>query len=154
MTNSITLTNAGINSGAETILLAGDFSYNWKNLTKADPGNGYFGSVETQFSGWENPTMNLTFHIPTDNIPTSSMTWALWNQFVKAQYTGSSSTTTYMKIKYGASDTLFADYSASSSSTGITSIPIQILGFGLNFSPADSDRAAFWSINAQLQVTK
>lgn len=147
------LTNSTINSGTAVTLLGGELSYQWKNLTSANPGNSFFASTESQFSGWENPIMSLSFHINVNSIPTGTMTWDLWNQFVKAQYLGTSSTQTFLSCQVGTS-TLFTDYSASSSSTGVTSIPIQINSSTLSFSPGDSDNAHFWTINCQLQVTK
>lgn len=154
MTNSLTLTNASLSTSTAVKLLNGEFTYGWKNLVKADPGNGYFGDVEAQFNGWENPIASLMFHIPTDNIPAGTMTWPLWNEFVKAQHAGSSSSCTFLAITYGASDTAFAEYSASSSSTARTTIPVQISSYNLRFSPAESKNAAHWTISAQLQVTK
>ena len=151
MANTITLTNAGINSGTAVKLLHGAFSYGWKNLVKADPANSSYSSVEAQFSGWENPTMNLTFHIPVESIPSDTMTWALWNQFVKNQYAGTAATQTRLAITVGSNDTQFGDYSTST--VAVTAIPIQIDEFSLIFSPVESSNAGFWTINAQVKVT-
>jgi hypothetical protein len=158
MVNYIKLTSTSITGTGGLKLLHGAVTYSWKNLVTVDPGEGFFGNTEAQFSGWENPTFNLIFHIPTGNATladgTTYMTWAKWNQLVRSQYTGSSSTQTTLSIAYGASDTLFADYSASASSSGVTAIPIQIRGFTVTFNPQESKNAYLFTINAQVQVTK
>ena len=151
--NKISLINTGINSGTELKLLNGSCNYNWKNLVKANPDVGSYGTTEAQFSGWENPTFNLTFHIPIDSIPTGTMTWALWNQFVKNQYDGTATTKTKLAITVGSTNTSFADYSADSTTSNNTLIPIQILGYSLSFAASDSANAGFWTINAQIMVT-
>ena len=152
MTNSITLTNTSLTTSTAVRLLAGEFTYSWQNLISANPSNSSFGSVEPVFNGWENPIGNLTFVIPTDSNPSGCMTWALWNQFAKAP-AGYPTTDTIMSLTYGDSDTLFADYSQSSSTTAVTSIPIMIKGYSLRFSPADSRNSAHWTINAQIIIT-
>lgn len=150
MTNTLTLTNSAINSGSAVRLLGGEFSYSWQNLIDAPPVATGFGNTEVQMSGWENPLINLTFYIPVDNIPSSTMTWALWNQFTK----NDTVTQTLLTMRIGASDTIFISYAASSSSTGTSTIPVVIKGYTLNLSPADSSNASFWTVNAQLQETK
>ena len=151
MTNQITLTNTNLSTSTAVKLLNSKFTYNWKNLTKFDPGAGYYGSVETQFSGWENPALNLQFYIPIDNTPDNSMTWSLWNEFVKYEYDGVTPTT--LNFTVGGSDTAFTDYSDSSSSAGVSNIPVQIKSYSLVISP-DTRNGYMWVINAQIQVTK
>ena len=155
MTNQITLTNTNLSTSTAVKLLNSKFTYNWKNLTKFDPGAGYYGSVETQFSGWENPALNLQFYIPIDNTPSGSMTWSLWNEFVKYEYDGE--TPTILNFTVGGSDTAFTDYSASGGSMtsymGDADIPVQIKSYSLVISP-DTRNGYMWVINAQLQVTK
>jgi hypothetical protein len=154
MANTLTLTNASINSGTAVKILNGVVTYNWKNLVKANPTNSSYKNTEAVFTGWENPTFNLTFHIPVGAEPSGTMTWALWNQFVKNKYYASSGATkTTLTIIVGDSDVSFTDYSVDETTSGNTIIPIQILGFGLTFSPGESNKAGFWTINAQVMVT-
>jgi hypothetical protein len=156
--NYIKLINTNITGSGGLKLLHGGVTYSWKNLVSADPGEGFYGNVETQFSGWENPTMNLLFHIPTGtgtyDDGSTWMSWSKWNQIAKNQYLGTEASATSIVIAYNASDSLFADYSASSSTTGITSIPIQIRSYSLTFSPDESRGGYLFTINAQIQVTK
>jgi hypothetical protein len=152
MTNIITLTNASLSTSTAVKLLNGDFTYSWKNLTKIDAGEGFFGNVEAQMNGWENPALNLRFYIPIDNLPSGAMSWELWNEFAKYQYDGTNQT--ILSVAVGSSDTSFKDYSASTATSGVSSIPVIVRSYALKFSPADSRDSAFWTIDAQLQVTK
>jgi hypothetical protein len=132
-------------------LLNSDFSYSWQNMISNDPTNTAFDKTEVQFSGWENPLINLTFHIPIDLTIPSTMTWALWNQFVKNEYDGSANTQIKLSMVVGSTDTSLVSYATSSSTA---SIPVQIKGYSLRISPTDSNGANFWTINAQLIETK
>ncbi len=152
MTNTITLTNSTLTTSTAVKLLNGAFTYGWKNLTKIDPGTGFYGDVEAQMNGWENPAITLKFYIPIDNTPANNMTWALWNEFSKYQYDGTNQTT--LNISIGSSDTAFANYSADETTSAVTSIPVIIKNYSLTFSPSDSKDSGFWTISAQLQVTK
>jgi len=157
MANIITLTNSTLSTSTDVTLFNGDFTYSWKNLTKVDPGNGFFGDVEAQTNGWENPALNLKLHIPIDYTPPLGftgdlMTWSLWNEFAKYQYDGTNHTT--LSIKVGSSDTPFANYSADETTTAVTDIPVIVRAYSLKFSPKDSRNSAFWTVDAQLQVTK
>jgi len=154
MANTISLINTGINSGTAVKLLNGEMTYGWKNRTLENPTDGTYGNVESQFSGWENPIINTTFYIPIDGVPSGHMTWALWNQFVKNAYDGTAGTQTKLTVTLGDNDTPFLSYAATSAATGTSIIPVQIKSFNLRFSPADSNNAAFWTINAQLVETK
>ena len=150
MANTISLTNTTLSTSTAVKLLNGEITYSWKNMVQANPSNSSFGSVEAVFTGWENPALNLTFHIPIDNNPSGFMTWGLWNEFVKYQYDGVNQTT--LAISVGASDTSFSDYSDGTS--GDSTIPVIVKGYTLKFGANDSRNANFWTINAQLQVTK
>lgn len=150
MVNTITLTNASLSTSTAVKLYNGDFRYSWKNLTKVDPGSGFFGDVEAQTNGWENPLISLKFFIPIDNIGSGYMTWALWNEFARYQYDGTNQT--LLSVSVGSSDTSFTSYSLQSS--GVSSIPVIIKSYDLIFSPSDSRDAGFWTISAQLQTTK
>jgi len=154
MANQLTLINTSINSGTAVRLLNGEFTYSWQNQIDAPIIATGYGNSESQFSGWENPIINLTFLIPVDSIPAGTMTWALWNQFVKNQYLGTSATQTKLSAVVGAGDTQFISYAASSSSTGTSTVPIVVKGYTLTFDPGDSVNASLWRINAQLQETK
>ena len=153
MTNSISFKNPTINSGVSVKLLNSNINYSWKNIVSVDPSQTSFSAVEAQLSGWENPTMNLTFYIPIDNVPSSTMTWSLWNQFVKSQYLGTSDTQTTITINVGSSDTAFSSYASTSSHSAVTNIPVQIKSYSLAFGAKDSSRANFWTIQAQLVET-
>jgi len=146
--NTLTLTNSTLSTSTAVRLLNGGITYAWKNLVNTDPAIGSFDNIEAQYNGWENPTFKLVFHIPTDNIPASTMTWSLWNEFVK----NSSTTNTTLNMSLGSSDTAFAEYSAGS--TGDTVIPIIVRNYSLTFGPGDSNDSNFWTINANVQVTK
>lgn len=128
-----------------------DFTYAWKNLVSSDPDVDSFSSVEAQFNGWENPSMSLTFHIPIDSLVSGFATWEDWNKYVKNLYDGTGDNCVYLNIVVGNSDTSFKDYSSSTS--GNSSIPVQIKTYNLRFSPGDSKNASHWTINAQLVVT-
>lgn len=156
--NSIKLVNTSITGTSGLMLLHGAVSYGWKNNVTADSGDGFFGDVEAQFNGWENPTINLTFHIPVgDSTFTNGSTWMnwdKWNQLVKNSYLGTESTATSLIFTVGDTDIPFQDYSLSTSSTGTSKPKIQIKGYSLSLSPDESRNAYFWTISAQLQVTK
>lgn len=154
MSNYLTLQNASVTTSTEIRLYNGSFSYGWENLLSSDPSNTAFGDVENVFNGWENPIINLVFFIPTNLAAGSTMTWALWNEFAKAEYLGTNATATYLRVTTGDNDTPFLNYSASSSSVGTSSIPISIKGYSLKFSPATSNNSAFWTIQAKCRVTK
>lgn len=146
---------AAINSGTGVKLLHGNFSYSWQNLVEAKPSNGQFGNVEVQQSGWENPMINMTFHIPVDGNPSSNyMTWALWNQFAKQLYDGTVSTVIYLSIYSGNSSVSLRSYADSTGTSGVFPIPVVIKSYSMTFSPNDSSDAGFWTINAQLQETQ
>lgn len=149
----VTLRSDNINSSTAVKLLNGEVSYSWKNLTNAEPTVDDFGSTEVQFNGWENPAFTLTFHIPNGSIPTGTMTWGLWNQFVKNKYDGTDSTKVYLNILTG-NGTQFTDYSADETSTSVSDIPVVIRGYSVRFGGGDSRDGYFWTINAQVQVTK
>jgi len=151
MANQIILTNDSL-STSSVRLVNGSFSYGWKNLTTADPSNSQFGNVEAQSVGWENPIINLNFYIPIDNIPSGTMTWALWNEYVKNQEVGTSATQTKLGVVVGKNDTSFVSY-ASSLTGSTTNIPVVIKNYTLTFSPSDSRNAAFWNIKATLLET-
>lgn len=151
MANTITLQCDALTPSTAIRLLNSDFSYSWQNLVVADPTNTAFDKTEVQFNGWENPLINLTFHIPIDNTPANSMTWALWNSFVKNEYNGATSTQIRMTMVVGSTDTSLFSYATSSSTA---SIPVVIKGYSLRASPTDSNGANFWTINAQLIETK
>lgn len=154
--NNVKLINNNITGSSGLYLLHGAFSYSWKNLTSANPIEGGYGNTEALFNGWENPTMNLTFHLPIDTsyVTGSFLSWSAWNAISKNQYDGTNDTQTKIRILIGDSDTPFTDYSSSSSNLASSDIPIIINGYTLNFSPGDSYKSAFWTINAQVQVTK
>ncbi|HEY9702638.1 MAG TPA: hypothetical protein V6C58_09340, partial [Allocoleopsis sp.] len=133
------------------LLTMGNISYSWQNLVVADPTNTAFDKTEVQFNGWENPLINISFCIPTNNIPPSTMTWELWNSFVKNEYVGTTNTKTILNIIVGEVDTSLISYATD---TSTQNIPVQIKGYTLNFGPGDSDKGSFWIINAQLVETK
>lgn len=145
---------ASINSGNSVKLLHGQFNYSWQNLTDDKPSNTSWGNIEVQQSGWENPLISIVFHIPVSDNLSGYMTWALWNQFVKQQYDGTTSTRIYLYVYSGSGSENFRSYASSvSNTTGTFPIPIIIKSYSLSFSPGDSADAGFWTINAQLQET-
>lgn len=158
MANTIKLINTNITGSNGLKLLGSKFNYGWKNLTSEDPSESSYGNVESVFQGWENPQVSLTFFIPIDNSTltdgTTFMNWAKWNSLVKNQYDGTSNTQTKLQIKVGDSDTSFSDYSSDSTSSYTTDIPVAIKSYSLTFSPDDSNKSGFWTVNAQLVVTK
>lgn len=230
MTNSIKLINNNITGAGGLKLLHGALTYGWKNLVSNDPGEGFYGAVESQFNGWENPTFNLLFHIPVGDATyadgTNWMSWAKWNELVKNQYLNTVDTATSLQMTVASrqereeilgsflsgasgssnrtyslhsvpvgnltviiddvlqtvstdytvtgnvitfldnlintvkisityiSEASFIDYSADTSTTGTSSPKIQIKGYTLSLSPDESRGGYFWTINAQLVVTK
>lgn len=152
MVNQITLTNTSLSTTTAVKLFNGKFTYGWKNLFQVDPSNSAYGNVEAQFSGWENPLITLNFFIPIDDTPAGFMTWSLWNEFVKYQYDGV--TQTILQVSVGSGDTAFADYSADSTTSADTTIPVVVRNYNLTFSPRDSNNANFWKVSVALQVTK
>jgi hypothetical protein len=158
MTNTVKLINNSITSSTGLKLLHGTITYGWKNQVTADSGEGYFGDVEAQFNGWENPTINLLFHIPVGNSTyaegTNWMNWAKWNDLVKNQYINTADTATSLVVTVGDTDIPFYEYSLSTSSTGTSNPKIQIKNYTLSLSPDESRNAYFWTINAQLVITK
>jgi hypothetical protein len=154
MTNLITLQNTSLSTSTAVRLLNAEFTYGWKNLINANPSNTVFGTTETVMNGWENPRMTIRFYIPIDNTPAGSMTWALWNEFAKAEYLGSTNTRTSLILKAGAADTSFASYARDDTTTAITAIPVSIMDFTLRISPDDSLNSYMWIIDAHLMETK
>ncbi len=153
MTNIISLQSNNINSSTAVKLLSPTFTYGWRNMTAENPSNSTFGTVESQFSGWENPMINLQFYIPIDQNISGYMTWALWNQFAKNQYDGTSATRLYLSAEFGNSVPL-ATYAASSLSTSTYPIPVQIKSYSLNITADESRNGYLWVITAQLTETK
>lgn len=153
MANQLTLTNQSLSTSTAVKLLNAEFTYGWKNLTNSNPVVNSFGSVEPVFNGWENPIIGLTFYIPVNSVPSGSMTWALWNEFVKVRSNSSiTSTVTKLSVTVGDSDTVFQDYSASPSNVGTSTISVVVKSFNLRFDPGESVNAGLWTINAQLEV--
>ena len=137
MTNRLTLTNAGQNSGNPLILLGSSFNYQWTNLTNEFPIPGKFtGIIETNFKGWQNPIMNISFYIETDSPTAGAITWTQWNNIVKDAVNH-----TYLNLKYGTSDTSLISFaSVAAGSTGTSSIPIQIKDYQLQVDPGKFNR--------------
>lgn len=153
MTNMIKIINNTITGSTGLALLNADFTYAWKNEISANPLEGVFDNVEVLFNGWENPVINLTFHLPVGTSyanGTTYMDWAKWNSIVKNQYDGTVATRNRLEIT--VSNTQFTDYSTTATST--TSIPFVVKNYNLRFSPSDSRNSYFWTITAQLQVSK
>lgn len=140
MTNSITLTNAAVNSGTAMKLLAGNIGYAWETLSREYPQPGRFTIAPTLFQGWKNPGINITFFIQITN-PASS-TFITYPQLMAVLRDRTSPT--YLTITFSDSDTLFASYASSSS--GVTSIPIQIKSVNIAMNPNDNDRADLLAI--------
>jgi hypothetical protein len=152
----VKLINTNITGASGISLLHGSLSYSWKNLVQVDPSDSAYGNQEAQQNGWENPTFNMMFHLPigTSYVDGSTyLNWEKWNQLSKNLYDGTSATQTKLQVSVKG-NVLFSDYSASSSNTAVTDIPIIIKGYSLSFGPEDSDGGYFWTINAQCQVTK
>ena len=158
MANTIKLINTNITGSNGLRLLNSKFTYGWKNLTSEDPSESSYGNVESVFQGWENPQITLNFFLPIDNATYTDgvtyLNWAKWNQLVKNLYDGTSSTQTKLQIKVGDSDTSFSDYSTDITTTATTDIPVVIKSYNLSFSPDDSNKSGFWTISAQLAVTR
>lgn len=153
MANQITLTNASVSTPTALKLLNAEFTYGWKNLTSANPSNTIFGTTESQFNGWENPLINLKFFINLNNPTANYITWALWNELVKAQYLGTAGTRTYLALTAGSGDVSFASYAASTSVSAVTSIPVTIVSYSLRLNPEYSSNSYLWEIDAQLMET-
>lgn len=149
MVNQILLSNPSLSS-TSVKLLNGKFSYGWKNMVSADPSNGAFNATEVQYTGWENPIISLIFYIPVENLPVGTMTWALWNEYAKNQEIGTSATQTLLSVVVGNNDTAFISYA---NSVATSDIPVVIKTFNVDFSPADSQDAGFWTVKATLLET-
>lgn len=132
MSNSVTLTNANINSGVAMKLLSSRITYQWQNIRATYPGPGRFDITPTQFQGWQNPGINITFILEQNNPTAGCITMSQLMQVVK----NSTSALTYLTVTTGISDTLFASYATSS--TGVTSIPIQVADLTINIDPNDN----------------
>jgi hypothetical protein len=153
MSNNIKIICNNITTSTGLALLNADFSYAWKNETSANPTESSFDNVEAQVNGWENPVINLTFHLPVGTSyanGTTYMDWAKWNSIVKNLYDGS--VDSKCRLEINVSGIAFTDYSTSSTAT--TSIPFIVKSYNLKFSPSESRNSYFWTISAQLQVTK
>jgi hypothetical protein len=169
--NNMTLQCTGINSGYAVRMLNAEIGYSWSNLTDAKPSNTTFANVETQFNGWSNPMINLVFYIPIDQIidlniayaaqnGVSSytdpryqyMSWELWHQFVKNEYLGTTATKIYLSAVLGSSDTSLKTYAQSTSTTGVTPIPVQLKSYSMRVTQ-DESRGSLWVINAQFIET-
>lgn len=155
MVTQISLTNPSLSTTTAN-LFGASFTYGWRNMTAENPSNSTFGTVESQFSGWENPTINLKFYIPIGNNLPTFMTWALWNEFAKAQYDGTASTRTLLTVTFGS--TLFDSYAYSETNAGIASllggIPVQLKSYSVNVTSDENKDGQFWVINAQFVETK
>jgi hypothetical protein len=97
--------------------------------------------------------INLTFHLPIGTSyanGTTYMDWAKWNSIAKNQYDGLVATQNRLEIT--VSNVAFTDYSTTSTAT--TSIPFVVKSYNLRFSPSDSKNSYFWTVTAQLQISK
>lgn len=153
MSNTIKIINNTITGSTGLSLLNADFSYAWKNEITSNPKEGVFDNVESLFNGWENPVINLVFHIPVGTSyadGTNYMSWFKWNEITKNQYAGSVATQNRLEIT--VSNVAFTDYSTTA--TSVSSIPFMVKSYNLKFSPSESNNSYFWTITAQLQVTK
>lgn len=148
MSNSVTLTNAGINSGTAMRLLASKVSYQWNNLVGTYPRPGAFDITPTLMQGWQNPGINISFILEQTSPTSGAITMSQFAQVVK----NSTTTPTYLSITTGISDTLFASYATSSS--GVTSIPIQIKDFTINIDPNDNIKSDKLIVNMNCFETK
>lgn len=156
---NITLTNSNVNSGTAVALNTATITYSWKNLTVNKPLENSFQATEIQFNGWENPLMNLRFIIRPNDSTSNTMTWELWNNFIRQKPSTSNYTT--LNITTGGltaggtagSSAVFKSYAASESSTGATNIPIVIKNADVTFDAGDSVNGYFWTVNAQLVET-
>jgi hypothetical protein len=153
MSNNIKIICNNITGTSGLALLNADFTYAWKNEVSTNPIESSFDNVETQMNGWENPTMNLTFHIPIGTTyanGTTYMDWAKWNSITKNLYDGTPNSK--CRIEINVAGTAFTDYSTTSTAT--TSIPFIVKSYNLRFSPSESRNSYWWTISAQLQITK
>jgi hypothetical protein len=137
MTNRLTLTNAGQNSGNSLILLGATFGYVWGNMVRDFPIPGRStGIIETQFKGWKNPAINITFYIELSTPTTGAVTWTQFNNIIK-----DATNKTYLQLKFGTNDTQFFSYAGmAAGSTGTSSIPIQIMDYNLQVNPGTLDK--------------
>jgi hypothetical protein len=136
--NSLKLTNAGQNSGNPLILLGAKFTYSWTNLYRDFPLPGQYSGVQAvQYSGWKNPTMNISFYIELTNPTTGTMTWTQWNMILR-----DTTNKTYLSLIFGNSDTAFTSFAgiASSSTTATSSIPIQVMDYNVTIDPSVKDK--------------
>lgn len=153
MSNIIKIINNNITGSTGLRLLNGDFGYAWKNEVTSNPVENSFDNVEALFAGWENPIINLTFYIPLNSgfaDGSTYMNWEKWNEIAKNQYDGT--TNTQNRLDITVSGIQFTDYSTTS--TAVTSIPFMVKSYNLKFSPGDSFNSSFWTVSAQLLVTK
>lgn len=152
MSNNIKIICNNITTSTGLKLLNADFSYAWKNQLSANPIESSFDNVEAQFNGWENPVINLTFHVPVGTSyadGTNYINWEKWNEIVKNEYDGS--VDSQCRLEVSVADEQFVDYSGV---TSVSSIPFVVKSYNLKFSPSDSNNSYFWTVSAQLQVTK
>jgi hypothetical protein len=156
---NITLTNTNVNSGTAVDLNTANITYSWKNLTVNKPLENAFAATEIQFNGWENPLFSLQFIIRPNDSATNTMTWALWNSFLRQKPTASNVTT--LNITTGGltaggtagSSAVFKSYAESETSTGVTNIPVVIMSADVKFDAGDTVNGYFWVVNAKLVET-
>lgn len=136
--NRLTLTNAGQNSGQPIILLGSTCNYSWGNLTRDFPLPGqYTGVTGVEYKGWKNPMFSISFYIELSNPTAGAITWTQFNMIVRDAVNK-----TYMNLKFGTNDTEFSSFASVpySTSTGVTSIPIQITDFNAILDPNNMDK--------------
>ena len=139
-------------NGVEKYLLNGEITYSWKNFVSNNPISGGFSLSTPVFEGWENPGINLSFHLPdkedswyTEN---SIVNWSDWLDYVTNQDIETAATKLYLVSTYGKNSKILL-----SSTGGSTGIPIIVKGFSMRIAPEDSKDAGHMLINAQLIET-
>lgn len=138
MTNRLTITNAGQNSGSALILLGAQMGYSWGNLTKDFPHPGiYNGVTEVEYKGWKNPSFNIRFYIELTNPTAGCITWTQFNMIVRDTINKN-----YLNLTFGENDTAFSSFASvpSTTSTGVASIPIQVIDYNVLIDPNVTDK--------------
>ena len=122
----ITIQSMAVNSGTVYEIVGASLRYVWKNLTRASPVPGKFGTVEVDVAGFENPVLRLNKALIDVDDLKSAVTDAAGNsvntisldilkQFAKVEYDGTTSTAIKLTYAYGRTPVYVKDASGTNS---------------------------------------
>ena len=118
----IQLKNSDVNSGTAVWLTAAKLTFGFKNLTKTDPAEGKFDTIESDYGGFENPRITINGQIDIDNEPANSITPILLYNFGTA-----TQNPTYLAVPVGSTDHYIPGirmYNSSGTEIGTTRISL------------------------------